>query len=141
MDESCVDLYALEPQYHCGHGSVSYEPQSHLAGDLHSNFLSNVDRQPGGFAARTIRSRDGSDTAVQAFMIATRVSTIGPKSTRALLMAEILPRVVTGATRLKKESQRSKEGNDRRRRRRRRSVNAHIWRRRRRRRRRSDSCP
>ena len=120
MDESCVDLYALEPQYHCGHGSVSYELQSHLSGDLHSRGNSNVDHQPGGFAARALHSRDGSDTAVLAFMIATQVSTIGPKSTRALLMAEILPRVVTGAARLKKESQRSKEGNDRRRRRRRR---------------------
>ena len=90
MDESCVDLYALEPQYHCRHGSVSYEPQSHLGRDLHSRGNSNVDHEPGGFAARTIHSRDGSDTtAVQAFMIATRVSTIGPKSTRALLMAEI----------------------------------------------------
>ena len=123
MDESCVDLYALEPQYHCGHGSVSYEPQSHLAGDLHSRGNSNVDHQPGGFAARTIRSRDGSDTAVQAFMIATRVSTIGPKSTRALLMAEILPqaqldskRKVRGA---KKETIDDVVETS--------SVNAHIW--------------
>ena len=57
-------IITLEPQYHCGHGSVSYEPQSHLAGDLHSNFLSNVDRQPGGFAARSIHSHDRSETAV-----------------------------------------------------------------------------
>ena len=89
MDESCVDLYALEPQYHCRHGRASCELQRHLAGDLHSRGNSNVDHQPGGFAARALHSRDRSDTAVQAFMIATRVSTIGPKSTRALLMAEI----------------------------------------------------
>ena len=108
-----VDLYALEPQYHCRHGSVSYtyELQSHLAGDLHSRGNSNVDHQPGGFAARALHSRDRSDTAVLAFMIATQLLAIGPKSARVLLMAEILPQAQLDS---KRKVRRAKKETDRR---------------------------